>query len=72
MIMSFKLTVGRVSILDIDAVHNEAIVSIFPLCDSEKCLQKYLFNILPSITSMEIVRTQSKGRHLMTQVLAIF
>lgn len=30
LLMSFKLTVGRTSILDIDAVHNEAIISIYP------------------------------------------
>ena len=29
MIMSFKLTIGKMSILGIDAVHNEAIISIF-------------------------------------------
>ena len=28
--MSFKLTVGRTSIIDFDAVHNEAIISIYP------------------------------------------
>lgn len=30
LIMSFKLTVGRVSILGVDTLHNEAIISIFP------------------------------------------
>lgn len=30
LIMSFKLTIGRLSVLGIDAYHNEAIISIFP------------------------------------------
>ncbi|WP_429997485.1 hypothetical protein, partial [Mycoplasmopsis bovis] len=30
LIMSFKLTVGKTSILGIDAVHNEGIISIYP------------------------------------------
>ena len=64
MIMSFKLTVGRVSILDIDAVHNEAIISIFPLCDSENCFQKYLFNILPTITQYGDSKNAIKGKTL--------
>lgn len=37
--MSFKLTVGRTSILDIDAVHNEAIISIYPYVDTENYLE---------------------------------
>lgn len=47
LLMSFKLTVGRVSILDIDAVHNEAIISIYPFADEKNIIQQYLFKILP-------------------------
>ena len=46
LLMSFKLTVGRTSILGVDAVHNEAIISIFPyVCDSN-IIRKYLMNTL--------------------------
>lgn len=40
LIMSFKLTIGKISILNIDAVHNEAIISIFPF---EEDMKEYLF-----------------------------
>src|SRR3989442_13129611 len=30
LLMSFKLTIGRTSLLGIDAYHNEAIISIYP------------------------------------------
>ena len=47
LIMSFKLTVGKVSILGIDAVHNEAIISILPYVDKDYAMRNYLKNMLP-------------------------
>ncbi len=64
MLMSFKLTVGRVSILDVDAVHNEAIISIFPFCNNEGTMQNYLFEILPLITQFGDSKNAIKGRTL--------
>lgn len=41
--MSFKLTVGRVSLLGIEATHNEAIISIFAYADTDESSKMYLF-----------------------------
>lgn len=46
LIMSFKLTVGRVSILGVDAVHNEAIISIFPYLNANNSIRDWLFYTL--------------------------
>lgn len=46
LIMSFKLTVGRVSILGVDGIHNEAIVSIFPYLTENNTIRDWLFYIL--------------------------
>lgn len=46
LIMSFKLTVGRTSILGIDAVHNEAIISIFPFVPERNITRNFLLKIL--------------------------
>lgn len=62
--MSFKLTVGRVSILDIDAVHNEAIISIYPCYDIDNATQMYLFKILPFISQYGESKNAIKGKTL--------
>lgn len=64
MIMSFKLTVGRVSYLDIDALHNEAIISIFPFKDENNILQSYLFKVLPYLTQYGDSKNAIKGTTL--------
>ena len=46
LIMSFKLTVGRVSILGVDALHNEAIISILPYLSKDGSIKKWLFYTL--------------------------
>ena len=69
LIMSFKLTIGRVSILDIDAYHNEAIISIFPFLDKENCLRNYLFLVLPYITQFGNSKKAIKGRTLNSKSL---
>ena len=47
LLMSFKLTIGKVVILGIDAYHNEAIISIFPRNDIDYIFRDYLKHILP-------------------------
>lgn len=67
--MSFKLTIGCVSILDIDALHNEAIISIFPIVD-EKCIMRdYLFKIMPYVSKTGDSRKAIKGNTLNSKSL---
>ena len=63
MIMSFKLTIGKISYLGVDAVHNEAIISIFPFLD-DKDLKNYLFRILPLIANYGDFKNAIKGKTL--------
>ncbi|MCT1483295.1 restriction endonuclease subunit S [Staphylococcus hominis] len=64
LLMSFKLTIGKVSILDIDAVHNEAIVSIFPFIEHENTLRDYLFKTLPLLVNYADSKGAIKGKTL--------
>lgn len=61
LLMSFKLTVGRVSILDINAIHNEAIISIFPYYDEDNILRDYLFKTLPFLSKFGDSKGAIKG-----------
>ncbi len=69
LLMSFKLTVGRTSILDVPAYHNEAIVSMFPLVDKCFELRNYLFYILPVISLFGESKDAIKGKTLNSKSL---
>lgn len=64
LLMSFKLTIGRVSILDINAVHNEAIISILPYKNEENIARNYYFKILPLISTTGNFKSAIKGKTL--------
>lgn len=64
LIMSFKLTVGRCSVLNIDAVHNEAIISIIPIVDGDYIFRDYLKTMLPLLTNYGKSKDAIKGRTL--------
>ena len=64
LIMSFKLTIGCVSILDIDALHNEAIISIFPIIDENTVMRDYMFKIMPYVSKTGDSKKAIKGNTL--------
>ncbi|MCD8215980.1 MAG: restriction endonuclease subunit S [Clostridiales bacterium] len=64
LIMSFKLTVGKVSILGINAYHNEAIISILPFIDNDKITTYYLFFTLPLLSQQGETKKAIKGNTL--------
>ena len=64
--MSFKLTIGRTAILDIDAFHNEAIISIYP---KENILRDYLYRVLPSLDYNKYINPAIKGNTLNKEIL---
>jgi type I restriction enzyme S subunit len=61
LIMSFKLTIGRISKLGIDACHNEAIISIYP---KPNINQDYLGYYLSQIDYSDQQDRQVKGNTL--------
>ena len=69
LLMSFKLTVGKVSILGLDAVHNEAIISIKPFIDDNNCFRDYLFRVLPLISQTGDTKSAIKGKTLNSKSL---
>ncbi len=69
LIMSFKLTVGRTSLLSISAYHNEAIISIYPFVDEDYRARNYLFRILPIISNLGDYKDAVKGKTLNSKSL---
>jgi type I restriction enzyme S subunit len=64
LLMSFKLTIGRTCLLGIDAYHNEAIITIETLCDSNNYTRDYLSKILPVISNWGESKDAIKGSTL--------
>ena len=69
LLMSFKLTVGRTSILNIDAYHNEAIITINPFIDDEFALREFLFRVLQLISLYGDSKDAIKGKTLNSKSL---
>jgi type I restriction enzyme S subunit len=61
LLMSFKLTIGRVATLGIPAVHNEAIISIYPKAGID---QRFLGYYLSQVDYAELQDRQIKGHTL--------
>ncbi|MGU8987627.1 restriction endonuclease subunit S [Clostridium perfringens] len=64
LLMSFKLSIGKISLLGMNAYHNEAIISIYPYYDCEDALKLYLFKILPSLDLLSDTKSAVKGNTL--------
>ena len=69
LIMSFKLTVGRSSLLNTSAYHNEAIISIYPFVDKNYQARNFLFHILPIISNLGDTKDAIKGKTLNSKSL---
>ena len=69
LLMSFKLTVGKTSILNVEAFHNEAIISIYPYIDKDFATRDYLFYILPLISNLGESKDAIKGKTLNSKSL---
>lgn len=67
LLMSFKLTVGKVSINKIPLYHNEAIISIFPY---QGVLQEFLFKLITPITELSISKKVLMGQTFNSKSLA--
>lgn len=61
LLMSFKLTIGRVATLGIPAVHNEAIISIYPKTGLD---QRFLGYYLSQVDYTQLQDRQIKGNTL--------
>ena len=70
LLMSFKLSIGKTSILDIDAYHNEAIITIRPVIDKEYAMRNYLFKVLPLIANLGQSKDAIKGKTLNSKSLS--
>lgn len=66
-LMSFKLTLGKIAKLAIDSFHNEAIISLYPF---QGIFHDYLFYILPAQAQAGNSKAAIKGNTLNSESLA--
>ncbi len=69
LLFSFKLTIGKVSILNIPAYTNEAICAITPYKYDN--IKQYLFKILPILNLLDNANDAIKGKTLNLQTLPL-
>ncbi|WP_439234839.1 restriction endonuclease subunit S [Lonepinella koalarum] len=70
LIMSFKLSIGKVAILDVDGFHNEAIISIMPFINGNNITRDFLFHTLEIITEFVDKTGAIKGNTLNSEKLS--
>lgn len=68
LLMNFKLTIGKISILDVDAYHNEAIVTINPFLRQD-IVSLYLMTFLPMLSLQGDSKDAIKGMTLNSKSL---
>lgn len=68
LIMSFKMSLGKCSILNINSFHHEGIISIFPKFESD-IIKEYLFKALPFLVKYGDSKNAIKGKTLNSQSL---
>lgn len=61
LLMSFKLSIGKVAFLDMEAYHNEAIISIYPFAPE---IKQYLYHCLRGINLLTDSNNAIKGNTL--------
>ena len=66
-LMSFKLTIGKIARLGVDAYHNEAIVALYPMVHE---MDAYLFQFMPLFSSGGSSKGAIKGRTLNSDSLS--
>lgn len=66
LLMSFKLTIGKMSFTKEKCTHNEAIISIYPYLEGEECevFKKYLAKVLPLLSQYGDFNNAVKGKTL--------
>lgn len=67
LVMSFKLSIGKVGFLTVPAYHNEAIISIYPIPGVSK---EYLFHFLPVLAPLAASKGAIKGSTLNRESLS--